>query len=126
MQVNGISENSLSTTAWAEALARSKPATSLSSTATPQTVTASSSISAAPVSPASSSGQIQESVSSVVETTHVATYSTTVGGRNYAESVDESGGVYVASVPNPPGASASGGSVQSAENNLNIKLDTLF
>jgi hypothetical protein len=79
-----------------------------------------------PVQPSSSSDQSQESVGSVVETTHVATYSTSVGGRSYAENVDESGGVYIASVPNPPGATASGASVQSAENNLSIKLDTLF
>ena len=54
-----------------------------------------------------------------------ASYSVTIAGNNYSGSVEESGGVYIASVPNPPGASASGSSVESAENNLNIKLDTL-
>jgi predicted RNase H-like HicB family nuclease len=54
-----------------------------------------------------------------------ASYSTTVAGKNYSGSVEESGGTYTASVPDVPGASASGSSVQSAENNLNIKLDIL-
>jgi hypothetical protein len=54
-----------------------------------------------------------------------ASYSTTVAGKNYPLSVEESGGFYVASVPNPPGASATGSSPQSAEDNLNFKLDTL-
>jgi predicted RNase H-like HicB family nuclease len=52
-------------------------------------------------------------------------YSTTVAGQNYAANVEESGGVYIASVPDPPGATASGPSIQSAENNLNLVLDTL-
>ena len=58
-------------------------------------------------------------------TVPVASYSTTAGGKNYSESIEESGGTYLASVPNPPGASASGSSVQSAEDNLNIKLIAL-
>jgi predicted RNase H-like HicB family nuclease len=57
--------------------------------------------------------------------TLAASYSTTVGGKNYSGSVEESGGTYVASVGNLPGASASGSSVQSAENNLSIKIDEL-
>jgi hypothetical protein len=51
--------------------------------------------------------------------------STTVGGKNYALSVEQAGGTYVASVPNPPGISATGSSVELAEDNLNTKLDTL-
>jgi hypothetical protein len=35
------------------------------------------------------------------------------------------GDTYIASIPSPPVASASGSSVQTAEINLNIKLDTL-
>ena len=52
-------------------------------------------------------------------------YTDTVGGKSYSGSVAESGGTYTASVPNLPGASASGSSVQSAENNLNVVIDTL-
>jgi len=58
-------------------------------------------------------------------TTLAATASSTVSGKSYPESIEESGGIYVASVPSPPGTSASGSSVESAENNLNMKLDTL-
>ncbi|MGA7708793.1 MAG: hypothetical protein WCD77_13465 [Acidobacteriaceae bacterium] len=54
-----------------------------------------------------------------------AVYSDTVGGKSYSGSVAESNGEYVASVPNLPGASASGSSVQSAENNLNTVIDAL-
>jgi hypothetical protein len=51
---------------------------------------------------------------------------TIAAGKNYSGSVEESGGMYLASVPNPPpGVSASGPSVQSAEDNLNIKLDAV-
>jgi hypothetical protein len=54
-----------------------------------------------------------------------ASYSTTVAGKNYSLNVEESGGTYVASVPNPPAVTATGSSPQSAEDNLDIKLDTL-
>jgi predicted RNase H-like HicB family nuclease len=57
--------------------------------------------------------------------TIAASYSTTVGGTSYAARVEESGGVYTASVPMPPGLRASGGSIESAEINLSIVLDTL-
>jgi hypothetical protein len=57
--------------------------------------------------------------------TIAATYSTTVAGKSYGASVEESGGVYTASVPMPPGLSASGASIESAELNLSIVLDTL-
>jgi hypothetical protein len=125
MNVNGISEISSSTVAWAGTKASSEPATSSSSAATSQTASASSSLSSASTGLSSSSDEAQPSVSSVQVTTIVATYSTTVGGKNYSESVEKLGEEYVVSVPNPPGASASGLSVQSAENNLSSKLDTL-
>jgi predicted RNase H-like HicB family nuclease len=63
--------------------------------------------------------------SSVEEATLAAGYSTTAAGKSYSGSVEESGGEYEASVANMPGASASGSSIQSAENNLDIKIDTL-
>ena len=49
----------------------------------------------------------------------------TVAGKNYALSIEEAGDTYIASVSNPPGASATGSSVQTAEDNLDVKLDTL-
>jgi len=52
-------------------------------------------------------------------------YSTTVSGKSYPLSVELSAGIFVASVPNPPGASATGATAQSAEMNLDMKLDTL-
>jgi predicted RNase H-like HicB family nuclease len=54
-----------------------------------------------------------------------ASYSTKVAGKSYSASVEESGGTYVASTPNPPDISASGSSIASAESNLDMKLDTL-
>jgi hypothetical protein len=52
-------------------------------------------------------------------------YSTSVGGKSYPLSVELSEGIFVASVPNPPGATATGATPQSAEMNLDMKLDTL-
>jgi predicted RNase H-like HicB family nuclease len=67
-----------------------------------------------------------QSLSSGAEETQAAVYSTTVAGKNYSGSVvEETGGVYEASVPNMPGATATGSSVQSAENNLSVRIDTL-
>jgi len=54
-----------------------------------------------------------------------SSYSTTVAGKSFAGSIEESWGTFVASVPDPPGASASGSSVQAAENNLNVILNAL-
>jgi hypothetical protein len=116
MEINGISKISSSTTAWAEAQLQSKLAASSSST---------SSLSVAAAQSTSSSDQIPHAVSSVEVRTAIATHSTTVAGKTYAESVEKLGEDYVVSVPNPPGASASGSSIESAENNLNLKLDTI-
>jgi hypothetical protein len=52
-------------------------------------------------------------------------YSTTVGGKSYAGSVVVSEGQYTVSVPNLPGAIASGSTAQEAENSLTVKVDTL-
>ena len=53
-------------------------------------------------------------------------YRTTVAGKNYGGTVEGSEGSYTASVPiPPPGASASGSTIQAAEDNLNMVLDTL-
>jgi hypothetical protein len=52
-------------------------------------------------------------------------FSTTVGGKQYSGSVDESGGQYTASVSSLPGVSASGPSVIAAENALNNRIDEM-
>ena len=95
--------------------------------------TAASANSSAQTPPASSSApakgslalasQISASISEAA--TLAASYSTTVGGKNYSGTVEESGGTYTASVANLLGAIASGSSIQSAENNLSIRIDTL-
>lgn len=91
------------------------PAPSVPSAAAP----AKASSAQAPAPPAAASlSSLQASLLSTV-------YTTTVGGKSYSGSVEQSGGQYSVSIPNLPGASASGSSVQEAENNLNVKIDTL-
>jgi hypothetical protein len=79
----------------------------------------------APVTDERPSAQVQNPGSVVRVSTLAATYSTTVSGKNYAGSVEEAAGVYIASVPSPPGITASGLNVQTAEDNLDMKLDAL-
>jgi predicted RNase H-like HicB family nuclease len=55
----------------------------------------------------------------------VSGFSTTVGGKLYSGSVEESGGEYTASVPSLAGASATGSSIAAAENNLNNRINEL-
>ncbi len=52
-------------------------------------------------------------------------YSTTVGGKQYSGSVEQSDGAYTASIPNLAGATATGASAQAAENNLDARIDEL-
>jgi len=52
-------------------------------------------------------------------------YTTTVGGTQYSGSVQQTDGEYVASIPNLPGATATGSSLQAAENNLDARIDEL-
>lgn len=118
MQIGAISETASSTTHWSSA--QSRPAASSSFAAVQQ-----SALATEPESSAPSVVQIQNSAASAQVATIAASYSTTVAGTSYAASVEESGGTYTASVPMPPGLSASGSSIESAENNLNIILDTL-
>jgi hypothetical protein len=88
-------------------------------------VSAATAVAVTPVQKPSSSAQVQNSASLMQVATLAATYSTTVAGKSYPGSVEESGGIYIASVPSPPGITATGPSVASAERNLNIKLDAL-
>jgi len=55
----------------------------------------------------------------------VGTYSTTVAGTQYAGSVEEQDGSYVASVLNVSGATATGTSMIDAEDNLTVRIDEL-
>jgi hypothetical protein len=52
-------------------------------------------------------------------------YSTTVAGKTYNANVTKSNGEYTAAASNLPGASASGSSVQAAENNLTTRISIL-
>ena len=113
MQIDRISRITPPTTAWAATQAQITPArTSSSNRSNPAADTLNTSV------------QIQTSTRTDQAAT-LASSSTTVGGKNYSESIEELGGTYIASVPNPPAVSASGSSIQSAEVNLNIILDTL-
>jgi hypothetical protein len=55
----------------------------------------------------------------------IGTYSTTVGGQQFAGTVEESAGVYTVSVQNIPYATATGANEMAAENNLNAVIDEL-
>lgn len=123
MQIGEISNIASLAKEWTAAQPQSKPADASPSIAAPATEGAS--ISTASVAPSAAPARVENSPASVHVTRVATTLSATVAGKNYAESVEESGGVYVASVPNPPGARATGASVVSAENNLNLRLDTL-
>jgi hypothetical protein len=123
MQINAISETAASSNQWTSAQSQSNPAVASLSTDSRQSAPAAQSSDSSGA--ASSFALIQNSASNVDTATIAASYSTTVGGRNYSASVAKSGGVYTASVPMPPGVSASGSSIESAELNLSIILDTL-
>jgi myo-inositol-hexaphosphate 3-phosphohydrolase len=127
MQIDRISKISTSTAEWATATVepKSKENESSSPTAVREAASVSPSVAVAPSKPASSSIANHVSATGLQVTTLAATYSRTVSGKSYPESIEESGGVYVASVPSPPGITASGTTVESAENSLNMKLDTL-
>jgi hypothetical protein len=96
----------------------------IATVATPQTPSPAKSFSAS-VETSSPLDQSHASASSAPVLSFNMPYSTTARGKNYALSMEESAGVYVASVPNPPGASATGSTPQMAESNLDNKLDAL-
>ena len=123
MQIRSIS-SIVSDTSGSTTAARPSKATVSSSSTAPAPTPAASTAAAAPAK-ASSSPVQSGGASSAQEATLAAVYSTTVAGKSYSGDVEESGGEYEASVANMPGASASGSSIQSAENNLEIKIDTL-
>jgi hypothetical protein len=114
MEINGISKvTPVTTTEW--------PTTQYK----PNSPASDDAVTTATVSKSSAASPDQNVASAVRVSTLAATYSTTVSGKNYAGSVEKAAGVYIASVPSPPGITASGLSVQTAEDNLNMKLDAL-
>jgi predicted RNase H-like HicB family nuclease len=125
MQIGAISAPASSSTQWSSAQAQWRFAAAPSFSIDQESAPPAAAQSSAPAFSASSVAEIQNSSASAEVATIAATYSTTVAGKSYGASVEESGGVYTASVPMPPGLSASGASIESAELNLSIVLDTL-
>ena len=108
---------------------RPTSASSTSAKASPSTASTSTTSTAA-TSPAKttssrSGGGGGGGSSSATQAMMVSSYSTTVAGKQYAGSVDESNGQYTASVPGLAGASASAGSAQAAEDALTLRIDEL-
>ena len=62
---------------------------------------------------------------SALSSTRLPSYAATVGGTQYTGSVVESGGVYTVSVPELPGATASGSSMVAAESALTFRINEL-
>jgi hypothetical protein len=79
--------------------------------------------------PSNGSAQPRSAVSATLSSALVeqliSGYSTTVGGKQYSGSVEESDGEYTASVPNLAGATATRSIEQAAENNLHERIDEL-
>jgi len=115
MQITSITKIAPSVPEWANAPNQPRPAPS----------TASSPSSSASVGAAPAATSAHGSATTVRVVALAGTHSATVGGVSYPLSIEKAGATFVASVPNPPGATATGSSAQAAENNLNIKLDTL-
>ena len=125
MQISNIAEVASSKNEWAAATRQPRPAVQAPSTDAPQAAPALATAAAPSIkTPPPSTAPLNTAVTVPVPSL-IAQYSTTVAGKNYPLSVEESAGIYVASVPNPPGATATGSSPQSAEINLDMKLDTL-
>ena len=70
-----------------------------------------SGVNAARIQTASDAGQ-------EIQSLIAAEYSTRAGGKTYSANIDRAAEGYQASVPNLPGATAVGSSVQQVENNL--------
>jgi hypothetical protein len=102
-----------------------KPAVSSRSTTYPRSVSVFSPSSTASSGAANTPKQVQSAAANVLRPVFSAPHLTTVAGKSYSLSIEEAAGTFVASVPDPPGTTATGSSAQAAENNLDAKLDTL-
>ena len=69
--------------------------------------------------------QVQASAIEAAALTSVSAYATTLGGKQYAGSVEEFGGEYTASIPSVARATATASSAAAAETNLDIRIDEL-
>lgn len=124
MQIGNISK--IHPTASERAALEAQPKAKASSSSAAQMVSTTS-LTPDPAAVLSSSSVTTQNSSSDLRVTKLAaTDSTTVAGKTYPESIEFSGGEYIVSVPSPPGVRASGLSEVSAENNLNVILDTLI
>ena len=61
----------------------------------------------------------------VEEVDSATSFSTSIAGKQYSGSGEQSGATYTASVPNLAGATATGSSIEAAENNLTARIDEL-
>jgi hypothetical protein len=122
MQIGSISNSTPSTFEYSSSQRQSQPATpsSAASVVQPEPTISAKSTSSTP-----SLSLVQSETSSVGVGKVAVAYRTTVAGKNYGGTVEESAGRYTASVPMPPGSCASGPTIESAEDNLNMILDTL-
>jgi hypothetical protein len=118
MQIGSVTEITPSTLEYSSSQRQSK-------TAAPSSTTTAAHPSPITSSKTTSSANLPSSTNSHATNALAASYLTTVAGKNYGGTVEESGGSYTASVPLPPGARASGPTIEIAENNLNIILDML-
>jgi hypothetical protein len=98
---------------------------SASTAAQPAPSTSSQASSPSSIDSASSGGGSSGESASALSSTRLPSYSATVAGTQYTGSVEESGGKYTVSVPNLPGATASGLSMVAAENALTFRIDEL-
>lgn len=112
------------------AVRSAKPSSSAARPAAAAPTSVSASANSAPAAPARTSqahsggGGGLSSAASETETL-VSGYSTTVAGKQYSGSVEQSGSTYTASVSGLTGATASGSTLTAAENALNIRIDEL-
>lgn len=67
----------------------------------------------------------QESQNTANLLSPAALYSTKAGGKDYSAEVNLSVGQYVATIPDLPGVSATGGTMLNAENNLDLRISIL-
>ncbi len=95
----------------------SESLTAIASTPAPIRASAPDRITAGATPASADAGSIADEV--------VSAYSTSVGGKQYSGSVEESGGEYSAWVPNLARATVTGPSEQAAENNLYARINEL-
>jgi len=119
MQISGADGIAQLSTEWASKSASAPPS------AAAARIASRPSSNSEPSASASFSVPIENSTGNAHESTLVVSYSPSVNGTRFLASVEDVGGVYVASVPSPPGYSATGSSVEAAETNLEIELDIL-